>query len=186
MMPAVMATALPFASDFAFSVISVFASSISSRTSSDALVETSLTTSPIDFSAVLPSSVIVAASERLQQSREHEARDEGTDHGKLRPADRIGGLVSRPRRLARAVAGCVVFGARFHHSGGSSSNTLTQIAVAMRVVAIVASAPRPASRPLHTRRLTKSFCISAGTLTGDYGGLGARQLEPSADGLDHQ
>src|SRR4051795_3743195 len=181
-----MATALPFASDFAFSVISVFASSISSRTRSDACVETSLTTSPIDFSAVLPLSVIVAASERLQQSREHEAGDERADDRELRPADRIGGLVRRPRRLAGTVAGCAVLGAGFHHSGGSSSKTLTQIAVAKRVVAIVANAPSPASRPLHTRRLTKSFCISAGTLTGDYGGLGVRQLEAPADGLDDQ
>src|SRR3954447_13874266 len=97
MMPAVMATALPFASDFAFSVISVFASSISSRTSSDAFVETSLTTSPIDFSAVLPLSVIVAAPERLQQSSEHEARDERADDWQLGPANRIGGLMRLPR-----------------------------------------------------------------------------------------
>src|SRR3954447_26561083 len=87
MSPAAMATPLPFASDLAFSAISVFASSISSRTRSDAFVETSLTTSPRDFSAVLPLSVIVA-SQHLQQLREDEAADERADDGNLRPGRR--------------------------------------------------------------------------------------------------
>src|SRR4051794_29279941 len=186
MTPATIATATPLPSDFAFSAISVFASSISSRTSSDALVETSFTASPSDFSAVLPFSVIVTATECLQELREHERAREGGDHRKLGAADRVGGLVGRQRRLVRAIAGSGRFGAGFHHSGGSSSKSLTQIAVAKRVVAIVATAPSPASRPLQTRRFTNSFCISAGTLTGDRGRLGARQLEASADGLDDQ
>src|SRR4051794_32416602 len=165
MTPATIATATPLPSDFAFSAISVFASSISSRTSSEALVETSPTTSPSDFSAVSP--LLVIATERLQELGQDEPAHERADHGNLRTPDRLGGFVGRPRGLtARAVAGCVVFGAGFHHSGGSSSKSLTQIAVAMRVVAIVASAPRPASRPLHMSRFANSFCISAGTLTG--------------------
>src|SRR3954468_12497149 len=93
------ATALPFASDLAFSAISVFASSISSRTSSDAFVETSLTTSPSDFSAVLPFSLIAAASELLQELGEDERADERADDGNLGPPDGLSGLVRRPRRL---------------------------------------------------------------------------------------
>src|SRR4051812_14921186 len=83
MTPAAIATPMPLPSDFAFSAISVFASSISSRTSSDAFVETSLTTSPSDFSAVFPFSVIVA-SELLQQLGEDEAADERPDDRDLR------------------------------------------------------------------------------------------------------
>src|SRR6476619_4442344 len=110
MMPATIATPTPLPSDLAFSAISVFASSISSRTSSDAFVETSLTTSPSDFSAVLPLSIVViAASEPLEELREDEARDERSDHRELRPADRVGGLMRFPGRLARAVAGSGVF-----------------------------------------------------------------------------
>src|SRR3954469_22081292 len=133
MIPAAIATPLPFASDCAFSAISVFASSISSRTSSDAFVETSLTTSPSDFSAVLPLSVI-AATDRLQELREDEAADKRRDHRDLRASDDIRRLMGRPRRLtrARAVAlrsgGCAGL-AGFHHSGGSSSNSFTHIAV---------------------------------------------------------
>src|SRR3954468_10064161 len=103
MMPAVIAPALPFASDLAFSAISVFASSISSRMSSDAFVETSPTTSPRVFSAVSPLSVI-AASERLQQLREDEGTDERADDRQLRPANGLGGLVRSPGRLAGTVA----------------------------------------------------------------------------------
>src|SRR3954470_16304844 len=98
-----MATPRPFPSDFAFSAISVLASSISSRTSSDAFVETSLTTSPSDFSAVLPFSAIVAP-ELLQDLGEHEAADERADDGKLWPADSFGGLVRLPWRLVGTVA----------------------------------------------------------------------------------
>src|SRR5215211_723435 len=65
--------------------------------------------------------------------------------------------------LAGAVVGEVVV-AGFHHSGGSSSNTRVQIALAILVVATVASAPSPASRPAHISRLATSFCISAGML----------------------
>src|SRR3954452_2502308 len=99
--PATIATPTPLPSDFAFSAISVFASSISSRTRSDAFVETSLTTSPSDFSAVLPFSLIVAASELLQQLGEQEAADECADDRDLGTSgigrDR---LVGGPRRLA--------------------------------------------------------------------------------------
>src|SRR3954465_3164329 len=160
MMPAVIATALPFASDLAFSAISVFASSISSRMSSDALVETSPTTSPSVFSAVSPLSVI-AASECLQQLGEDEGTDERADDRQFGPANRLGSLGRGPGGLARAVAGGVALAAGFHHSGGSSSKTFTQIALAMRVVAIVPPAPRPASRPPPTGLFTNSFCIAA-------------------------
>src|SRR4051812_24220912 len=102
MTPATIATAIPLPSDFAFSAISVFASSISSRTSSDALVETSPTTSPSDLSAVfpLPVLVVIAASDRLQHLGEDEPADEGAEDRDLRAANRFGGLVARPRRLA--------------------------------------------------------------------------------------
>src|SRR3954454_24012144 len=99
MMPATTATATPLPSDFAFSAISVLASSISSRTSSDAFVETSLTTSPSDLSAVLPLSVIVSASELLEKLGKDEPRHERADHRELRPANGLAGLVRLPGRL---------------------------------------------------------------------------------------
>src|SRR4051794_2825745 len=140
MTPATIATATPLPSDFAFSAISVFASSISSRTSSEAFVETSFTTSPRDFSAVLPFSLIVAASDGLQHLGEDEPADEGTYDRDLGVARVAGHSFMRvPGGLRVAVCRCAVF----HHSGGSSSKSLTQITVAKRVVAIVASAPRP-------------------------------------------
>src|SRR6478736_6612341 len=126
MMPATIATATPLPSDFAFSAISVFASSISSRTSSEAFVETSLTTSPSDLSAVPLVLLIVAAAQLLQQLGEHETADECADHRDLRPPDGVGRLVGSPGRFAAAGAvcrravGCRVV-AGFHHSGGSSS-----------------------------------------------------------------
>src|SRR4051794_33175118 len=99
--PATIATPTPLPSDFAFSAISVFASSISSRRSSEALVETSLTTSPSDFSAVLPFSVIVATSELLQHLGKQEAADERADDGDLGTSwIGRGRLVSGPWRLA--------------------------------------------------------------------------------------
>src|SRR5262245_14087736 len=49
--------------------------------------------------------------------------------------------------------------ARFAHSGGSSPKRRTQIRVAILVVTTVASAPRPASRPDHMRRLTISLSV---------------------------
>src|SRR4051795_13564125 len=157
MTPATIATATPLPSDFAFSAISVFASSISSRTSSDAFVETSLTTSPSDLSAVpFVLLLIVAPSKLLQQLGEDESAYERADDRDLGAAGigRCSG-VGVPWGLRMAVCGC----ACFHHSGGSSSKTLTQIAAAKRVVAMVARAPKPASSPLQTRRLTSSFCI---------------------------
>src|SRR4051794_7260771 len=125
-MPAAMATPLPLASDVTFSLISAFASSISSRTSSEAFVETSLTVSPSDFSAVLPFSVI-GASELSEQLREDEATHERGDHRDLGMRARLGRLVGVPGRLAGAIARRCRAGvfAGFHHSGGSSSKTLT-------------------------------------------------------------
>src|SRR3954452_3629580 len=107
MTPATIATATPLPSDFAFSAISVFASSISSRTSSDALVETSLTTSPSDLSAVPLVLLIVAASKLLQQLREDESAYESPDDRDLRAAGigRRSG-VSVPGGLRMAVCGC--------------------------------------------------------------------------------
>src|SRR5436190_5129709 len=189
-MPATTATAVPFPSDFAFSAISVLASSISSRTSSDAFAETSPTTSPSDLSAPWPLSVI-AAPHRAYHLREHDPAHEGRDNGDFGVADRVARLVRVPRALGLAVArgggrGFRRVVARFHQSGGSSSKTFTQITVAMRVVAIVASAPRPASSPLHMSRFASSFCISAGTLTGDCRRATARRLEPATDRFHDQ
>src|SRR5690242_8018642 len=103
-----MATPSPLPSDFAFSAISVLASSISSRTRSDAFVETSLTTSPSDLSAV-PFSLllIVATPEPLQKLREYEAADQGRDDRNLR-ATRVACrcLMCVPGRLRLAVCGC--------------------------------------------------------------------------------
>src|SRR3954453_20169502 len=98
--PATIATATPLPSDLAFSAISALASSISSRTSSEAFVETSPTTSPSVFSAV-PFSVL-AAPDRLQQLREDEAADERADDRDLRVRAGGSSLVGSPRRLARA------------------------------------------------------------------------------------
>src|SRR3954447_12879712 len=140
------ATATPLASEVAFSVSSALASAISSRTSSDAFAVTSLTTSPSGLWAE-PFVSLIVGSQRLDQLGEDEAAGERRQHGNLGPADVGGhGLVGFPGRLS--------VGRRFHHSGGSSSKSFTQITVANRVVAMVASAPRPARRPLHARRLT--------------------------------
>jgi hypothetical protein len=72
-----------------------------------------------------------------------------------RIADRLGidgqRLAAESFALVRLV---VVF---LHHSGGSSSNNLTQIAVAIRLATIVVAAPTPASRPLHMSRLVMSL-----------------------------
>src|SRR4051794_13933536 len=106
MTPATIATAVPFPSDFAFSAISVLASSISSRTSSEVFSETSPTTSPRDFWALPPFSVIVAAADRLQELREDEAADEGGEHRILRVGRgwMRGRVRADRRRRARAVA----------------------------------------------------------------------------------
>src|SRR4051794_40370916 len=133
MMPALIATALPFASDLAFSAISVFASSISSRMSSDALVETSPTTSPSVFSAVSPLSVI-AASECLQQLGEDEGTDERADDRQFGPANRLGSLVRGPRGLARAVSGGVGLASGFPPPRGSSSKNFSPNPGAIRRV----------------------------------------------------
>src|ERR1700759_4221324 len=96
--PAAIATPTPLPSDFAFSATSVFASSISSRMSSEALVETSLTTSPSDLSAVPPFVLVIAASNRLQHLGEDEAADKGADHRDLRVSrGRDRSLVCGPR-----------------------------------------------------------------------------------------
>src|SRR4051812_39828433 len=84
---------------------SAFASSISSRTSSDAFSDTSLTMSPSDFSAVsgglIPFSLI-STSQTLQDLREHKPADERSEHRHLRPVRlRLdGGLVRLARRRA--------------------------------------------------------------------------------------
>src|SRR3954468_9963259 len=53
--------------------------------------------------------------------------------------------------------GCLV--GRGHHSGGSSSKILIQIAVATRCATMVVSAPTPARRPLHISRLLRSLLM---------------------------
>src|SRR3954452_10408301 len=61
-----------------------------------------------------------------------------------------------------------------------------QIIAAARVVAIEASAPRPASRPDQMRRLAMSFVGIACILSDGAGGtaLGARGVQSAADRLD--
>src|SRR5215207_6788833 len=73
-------------------------------------------------------------------------------------------------------------GALVAHSGGSSPKRRTQIRVASLVVMTVASAPIPATRPDHIRRLTIWLSVMVGRSLGrDAGGL---RLEPVADRLD--
>src|SRR3954454_6204008 len=92
--PAIAATAPPLTIDEIFSEISVFASSISSRTSSDAFVETSVTTSPSDFPAVPLS--LMAGPQRVDDLREDEPAGKRGQHRHLRAAYVLGGLVGLP------------------------------------------------------------------------------------------
>src|SRR4051812_8927514 len=207
---------------------SAFASSISSRTSSDAFCETSPTISPSDFSAVsggfIPFSPIISTSQSLQDLREEERAGERAEHRvlgvagvaalsrlvglaragpaarlerRLGPAGRgdlllrgahgrllllllrrllhggavhhlrvrvvegqgralVGRLIDRGSLLGRVVAPRV----RHQDSGGSSSNTFTQMKVAIRFATIVVSAPTPASRPLHMSLFVKSLFMA--------------------------
>jgi hypothetical protein len=50
------------------------------------------------------------------------------------------------------------------HSGGSSPKTRRQISAALLDVTTEASAPRPASRPAHSSRLTISLSVMRGSL----------------------
>src|SRR6185312_7146028 len=148
--------------------------SISSRTSSEARSDPCVTAS---------ASVVAcwfSAAKALQQEAEDEAAGEGGADGELgtlierrgRDGDargrrggerlarlggeRVGGERSLfDRRLA--VVGNAGLGSGVRHSGGSSPNARIQIIAAIRCVAMLASAPMPASRPDHTSRLTRSL-----------------------------
>src|SRR6185312_15599212 len=148
--------------------------SISSRTSSEARSDTCVTAS---------ASVVAcwfSAAKALQQEAEGEAAGEGGADGELgtlverrgRDGDargrregerlaRLGGeRVSGERSLLDrrlAVVGGGRLGSGVRHSGGSSPNARIQIIAAIRCVAMLASAPRPASKPDQTSRLTRSL-----------------------------
>src|SRR5215213_11475159 len=158
--PATMPTMAPVASLRAFADISAFASSISSRMSSEARSDTCVTVS----------ASVVACVSSAGKALKEEGEDETA--GKGGSDDELGALVGGRRRggdggdgspgLGRqrgmldrrlAVVRGGVDGVR--HSGGSSPNARTQIIVASRCVAMLASAPIPASRPDQTSRFTR-------------------------------
>src|SRR3954447_12498288 len=95
--PAIAPPAPPLTIDEIFSEISVFASSISSRTSSDAFVETSVTTSPSDFSAGPLSHV--AGPEGVDGLRENDPAGKRGQLRHLRAAYVLGGVVGLPGGL---------------------------------------------------------------------------------------
>src|SRR2546430_268772 len=107
MNPATPNAATPFPMRVTLVVTSAFASSISSRTSSDAFCETSPTISPSDFSAVsggfIPFSLISSTSQSLQDLCEEERAGERADHGELGATAVLGsGTVGLERRGPRA------------------------------------------------------------------------------------
>src|SRR5690242_11838916 len=156
-MPAAMPTAAPFASLVSLSVTSALASSISSRTRSWALSETSLMAA-----TMLACELSVVAAKTLE--------DQGGDEsaGERCADDDLGPLGGRSRRLGTAEHGAAGrrrvrcgLGARRGwrvrvraHSGGSSPKARRQIIAAAFVVATEASAPSPARSPDHMSRLT--------------------------------
>src|SRR4051794_3759028 len=114
----------PFPSFLAFSWTSVLASSISSRTSSEAFSETSLTMSPIDLSAesggreplpgVMDGSLsLVAAPESLDDLGQHQPADE-------RPANEQLGTLGE-----RVLAGSVGLGGRLAPLGRRAGAALS-------------------------------------------------------------
>src|SRR4051812_21787365 len=91
------------------------------------------------------------------------------------PADLRGPRLSLRNRARRGL---------FAHSGGSSPKTRFQITVASLVVITEASAPMPATRPAHIKRLTSSLSVIVGrSLRTDPGGL---RVEPVTDRLDDE
>src|SRR3954447_13870763 len=108
MNPATPKAATPFPIRVTLVVTSAFASSISSRTSSEAFCDTSLTISPSDFSAVsggfIPFSAISTTSKALQYLCEEERAGERPEHRVLGVAGVLacGGTVGLARRGTRA------------------------------------------------------------------------------------
>src|SRR3954452_9254462 len=160
-------TTAPLTSFWTFSVTSVLASSISSRTSSCARSATSCTAAEISFGVPAGS-----AAKTLEDQGGNDAageRQADLDLRALLHADggrRGGRRLLEGRRLVglRAGVGGRVDLVGGHHSGGSSPNARRQIAAARRVVATEAAAPIPASRPDHSRRFVTSF-MSRGVLS---------------------
>ena len=165
--PAAAATAAPLPSRVAFCVTSAFASSISSRTSSDAFSLISATVWPICCGRLWSGS----AAKVLEDQGEHEAAGERcADEG-------LGPLGQRDAALGHGAAGRVGAGLLAVADGGRRArgrrraSALTPADLPRRsggkrrrrrgAVAIVASAPKPASRPDQTSRLTRSLSIAA-------------------------
>src|SRR3954465_18003 len=149
--PAAAATAAPFRSVEPFSVISVLASSISSRTRTWARSATSCTVAEISFGVPV---VVGSAAKASQDHGGQYAAGERDADLHLGPLLHPDGARRGCRRLlegrrlvgVRAGVGGRVDLVGGHHSGGSSPNARRQIAAATRVVAIEATAPSPARR----------------------------------------
>src|SRR3954452_5560029 len=164
--PAAAPIAAPLAIFETFSVISVLASSISSRTSTCARSVTSWIAAEI--SRGLPAG---SAAKALEDHGGHHAAGECDAHLHLGPllhahrGGRGGGGRLEGRRLVgrRAGAGGGMDLVGGHHSGGSSPKARRQITAASRVVPTDAAAPIPASSPDHRRRFVTSF-MSRGVL----------------------
>src|SRR3954451_15084868 len=168
--PAAAPIAAPLAILETFSVISVLASSISSRTRTWARSATSCTASEISFGVpVVVGSAAKASQDHGGQDAAGE-RDADLHLGALLHPDgarRGGRRLLEGRRLVglRASVGGRVDLVGGHHSGGSSPNARRQIAAATRVVAIEATAPSPARRPDQISRLVTSLFMSRGVLS---------------------
>src|SRR3954452_1044896 len=168
--PAAAPIAAPLAIFETFSVISVLASSISSRTRTCARSATSCTAAEISVGVPVG---VGSAAKAPQDHGGHDAageRDADLHLGALLHADgsrRGGRRLLEGRRLVglRAGVGGRVDLVGGHHSGGSSPKARRQIAAATRVVATEASAPRPARRPDHISRLLISLFMSRGVLS---------------------
>ncbi len=90
--------------------------------------------------------------------------------------DRLGALARRLLGLLARVLGLLA------HSGGSSSKTRFQIRVAARVVATVARAPIPASRPDQSSRLISGLSVIVSGIQSDLEvaiGVSGRRSPPS-------
>ena len=159
--PAAAPTAAPRTSRFTFSSISALASSISSRTSAEALSEMRFTMSPSGASTSLHA--VSVAVRRQGASRS------GRAGSRRRTRPRAAARGARPPGLSGATAPYP-----FTDSTGSSAAVMISASgaviqagprrtarrhttTATRLAAMVATAPMAAIRPLHIRRLTISL-----------------------------
>src|SRR3954453_20514614 len=159
-----------------FSVTSVRASSISSRTIICARSVTSCSAAVI--CSGLPVGSLVAKA--LEDHRDYHAAGEGgadLDLGALERRHLGGaGAGARGRLERRRLVGRLDVAT---HSGGSSSNRRIQITDAVRCTAIEASAPRPARSPDQSSRLERSLLMKRACLS-------RAAVESLADGLHHE